>query len=40
MGKGVEQKGGENKKNPRALRRKFQEGNEGKRSRSAEKAAA
>ena len=40
MGRGVEQKRGVDKKDPRASRREFQEGNEGKRSRSSEKVAA
>ena len=37
MGRGVEQKRGVDKKDHRASRREFQEGNEGERSRSTEK---
>ena len=40
MGRENEQTGGADEKDPRALRRKIQEGNGGKRSRSTEKVVA
>ena len=40
MGRGNEQKGGTYEKDPGTVRRKIQEGNGGKRSRSTKKVAA